>query len=267
MFCKDDSLTYLNHLGYNVVKLPRESINPLLVIAGKKKGLEVLGPLSDFVLDGQPLPPVIHNEEIPSITSKKTNKLDAGLGVSLMNTFLTAMGAVSGGIDLNYQKASQIQIQFKDVLSDYVYPTGIDKYLSSATPPKHSLLREWVDEQGEAYIITRTIKSKSFGVIAYNKDGYPIEIDIKGIRDLFGVSGKISPSREETNEIVYQGEKSLVFGFQSISFSIEGDKENPKFKLNQSNGPVAMKGKGGGVTEQGNVLFARNELIEIDFKD
>jgi len=36
MFCKDDSLDYLNHLGYNVVKLPREKIEPLLVIAGKK---------------------------------------------------------------------------------------------------------------------------------------------------------------------------------------------------------------------------------------
>jgi hypothetical protein len=265
MFCKDDSLTYLNHLGYNIVRLPRENIIPLLVIAGEKDGLEALGPLSDFVLNGQPFSEVIYNEKIPDIASKKTNKLDLALGLDAMNRLLSAMGAVSGGLNLNYQKAVQIQILFNDVLSDYVYPTTIENYLSSNRPKNDSLLKEWVDKKDEAYIITRTIKSKSFGVVAYDKSGYPIEIDINGIQNLLGGSGKINCSKEGENTIKYQGKKYLVFGFQAISFSIKEDKESAKFKLTRSNKPTAMKGKTGDVPEQGNFLFDRNQLLDIHF--
>lgn len=265
MLCKDDSLSYLNHLGYNVVKLPRENISPLLVIAGKKQELEVLGPLSDFVLNGQHFPQVICDEKIPDIASKKTNKLELGLGLNVMNRLLSAMGAVSGGLDLNYQKAAQIQILYKDVLSDYVYPTSIESYLLSGSPKKDSLLRQWMDREGEAYIITRTIKSKSFGVVAYDKSGHSIEIDVKGIQDLLEVCGKINPSKEGTHEIKYNGEQLLVFGFQAIAFSITGDKENPKFKLSQSQKPLLMKGKESDASEHKNVLFSRNELLEINF--
>jgi len=131
MFCKDDSLDYLNHLGYNVVKLPREKIEPLLVIAGKKQGLEVLGPLSHFVVDASSIPPVKCNEETAEISSMKTNKLDSSLGIDLMNTLLSAMGAAGGKVNLGYQKTGQIEITFDNVLSDYVYPTDIDDYLLS----------------------------------------------------------------------------------------------------------------------------------------
>jgi hypothetical protein len=146
-----------------------------------------------------------------------------------------------------------------------VYPTTIANYLSSYKPKKGNLLNEWLDEEGEAYIITKIIKSKSFGVVAYDKSGYPMEIDIKGIQDLLGVSGKINLFQEGTHSMQYQGEKLLVFGFQAISFSIKGDNEDLKFKLAQSSGPTVMKGKPDCVPEQDTVLFARNELIDIGF--
>jgi hypothetical protein len=266
MICKDDSLNYLNHIGYNVIKLPLENIKPLLVIGGKKTGLKVLGPLSDFVLDAQYSPEVIYGGEAPKITGKKSNKLDLGLGLDLMNRLLSAMGAVSGGIDVKYEKASQIQIVFENVLSDYVYPTEIDKYLLSGKPKTESLLTEWIDEDGEAYIITETIKSNSFGVIAYDKSGHSMEIEVSGIQDLLGGSAKINPSKEGSNEILYKGEKLLAFGFRAISFSIHKDDGVPKFKLTPAKKPLVMRGMRGGATDQqGNVVFAREELLEIDF--
>lgn len=96
-----------------------------------------------------------------------------------------------------------------------------------------------------------------------------MEVDIKGIQDLLGVSGKITPSKESTHKVVYKGEKLLVFGFQSISFSIEGkDKEEPKFKLTPAKKTVVLKGKESRESDQArNVLFTRHELLEMNFQD
>lgn len=266
MICRDDSVNYLNRVGYNVIKLPKENIKPLLVIGGDEKGLNVLGPLTDFVLQAQYTPDVVCEAEAPNITGKKSNKLDLGLGLDLMSRLLSAMGAASGGINLQYQRADKIQIVFENVLSDYVYPTEIDKYLLSGKPKTKSLLADWIDEDGEAYIITGTIKSKSFGVIAYDQSGQSLEVDVTGIQDLLGVSGKVNLSRESSNKILYQGEKLLVFGFQAISFSIQQDDGVPKFKLTPTNEPLVMKGmRDGEVDHHGNVIFAKNALLEIDF--
>jgi len=261
MLCKDDSVTYLTHLGYNTVKFPRASIVPLLVISGQRTALEALGPLSDFVTGATYTPQVICDEPAPDITGKKTNKLELSVGLDLLNRLLSVMGAASGKIDASYQNARSIQLTFKNVLSDYVYPSEIDKCLLSGKPVMNSLLKTWMDKVGEAFIITRTIKSKSFGVTAYDSSGSALNMDVQGIQNVIGASGKISPSAENSSEIQYEGTKMLSFGFQAISFCIQ----NNGFKLALAKAPVVLKG-GGAVGEKENtVIFIPNELVDIKF--
>ena len=46
--CHDPRLTYLNDLGYNVVRLPRKGINPLGVLGRDGKSLSYLGTLDQI---------------------------------------------------------------------------------------------------------------------------------------------------------------------------------------------------------------------------
>jgi hypothetical protein len=47
--CQDNSVTFLQSLGYNVVRLPREGIDPLLLLNGGNN-LNILGYISDIML-------------------------------------------------------------------------------------------------------------------------------------------------------------------------------------------------------------------------
>jgi hypothetical protein len=267
MFCKDDSLTYLNHLGYNVISLPRENIEPLLVIGGKKKKLEVLGPLSHFVLGASYVPTVKYDQTASKITSKKTNKLDSRLGIELMNKYLSALDATSGKLNVGYEKAVEIEIVFENVLYDSVYITDIDDYLSSATPKTKTLLMECINEEGEAHIITETIKSNSFGVIAYDKDKHELNLDIKGIQSLLGGGSGINVSKDENLKVSYQGDKFLKFGFKAASFWMQEDNNGEaQFRLKMDKGTLVMKGKAPVEGKQSHdVLFAQHELLDVDF--
>ncbi len=270
MFCKDDSITYLNNLGYNVVKLPRENIKPLLVITGEKGKLEPFGHLSDLIIDARYEPSVIYNEEMPTITGKKSNKLDMKVGIDLLDRLLLAMGTTSLGIEAAYKNIDSIRIIFKNVLSDTILPIEIDKYLSSGRPKTGGLLDSWIDSKGKAYLITETIKSNAFGVIAYDKNGYSCKIDVSGIEDILGGSGEIRLSIEQNNTVFYEGKKFLVFGFKALYFWIDKNQESPVFRLAKTKDQLVMKGKYNYANVSGkyqyqHVLLARHALLEIDF--
>jgi len=265
MFCKDDSLTYLNHLGYNVISLPRENVEPLLIIGGKKKKLEILGPLSHFVEEPASVPPIKYDQTTGKITSKRTSKLDSRMGLELMNKYLSAMGAASGKLNAGYEKAVQIEIVFENVLSDSVFITAIDDYLSSAKPKTKTLLMDCINEEGEAHIITETIKSNSFGVIAYNSSQQVLDLDVKGIQNLLGGTGGINVSKDETAKVSYQGNKFLKFGFKAASFWVEEDVQGKAhFRLKIDTDNLAMKGATAGEKPRHEVLLAKDELIDLD---
>jgi hypothetical protein len=263
MFCKDDSLTYLNKLGYNVILYPRENVQPLLVIAGKKP-LTVLGPLSDFTTGATYSPKVVRGQPAPTITGKKTNKLDTSLGLELANRLLSAMGASAGKLDVGYQHASKIEVFFENVLSDSVFPTEIDKYLLSGRPVDQSLLMESIDKEGRAFVITETIRSNSFGVAAYDERSVPIKVNVAEIKGLLGASAGVSISGTGDHHLSFQGQVFLAFGFRAIGFTVIKDQAGPRFDLTVSARPVAMKG---GATEpqSESVVFRRNELLELEF--
>ncbi len=71
--CTDRSLTYLNDIGYNVVRLPRRSINPLDVLGRDGRSLERLGRLDQIWSSAVPAPQAGSAQQAPRISGQKTN--------------------------------------------------------------------------------------------------------------------------------------------------------------------------------------------------
>lgn len=237
--CKDNSVSHLNKLGYNVVRLPRENIDPLLILSRSNGYLETLGEISDFVIGDHPKPEISQGQTAAEISGLRTNKFELGVGLKFLERFLSLIGAAGIGLEICFENAKSIQFVYQNVLIDSVYPAKIGRYLSNVSPDVSSLFMEDINDEGEAYVITETLKSNSFGIVAYNERGMELDIDISALKKLLSATPKIELSESEKNVISFKGDKLLRFAFKAIATWIEVEDGKARFKLNKPAGPIA----------------------------
>ncbi len=267
MWCKDKSVSHLNELAWNVVRLPRENINPLLVLSKSKGYLETLGELSDFVIEDQPKPPeIVRDQAVAEISIRETNKFELGTGLQLLKRFLSLVGASGLELEASFKNAKSIQFVYQNVLTDFVHPAKIAKYLLSVTPDVNILL-EHIDEEGEAYIITDTLKSNAFGIVAYDEKGAKIDLDISALKQLLSATPHIEVSKDGNKVVSFKGNKFLRFAFKAISVWVEIKDGKAKFRLDKPKGPIGVMRKSPSTlvspSEPTYVILGRNTLIKL----
>lgn len=266
--CKDSSVSYLNELRFNLIRLPRENIDPLLVLYKSNGGLEVLGEISDFVIENQPKPPeIVRNETVADITGLRTDKFELGVGLKFLEKFLSLIGASGIGLEASFKNADSIQFVYQNVLKDSILPTKIGNYLSSVTPNVNSPFMEKINEEGEAYVITDTLKSNTFGVVAYDKNGFELALDISEIKQLLRANPNVEVSIEEKNILSFKGDKFLRFAFKAIQVWVEIEQGKARFRLDIPDGPIAplraLPATLIDPNEPSYVIFGKNTLIRL----
>jgi hypothetical protein len=140
--------------------------------------------------------------------------------------------------------------------------------LAGAKPNIANPIVEMLDEDGKAYVITETIKSDSFGVVAYDSVNSTIDVDLAGIQKAIGVNARVAVSKDATRKISYKGDKFLRFGFKAIPAWVEIDSGNARFRLSpprdiaqplMAPAPAALLNP----TDATPVLFGRNTLLRL----
>lgn len=261
--CNDAVLKDLNNLGYNMVRLPRENINPLLVITKSNSNLVVLGKISDFVTEKMSEPPEISQDQsVAEISSLKTGKLKLGVGLSFLKEFLSSIGAAEVGLKASFKNAYFIQFVYQNVLTDSVYPTAIGKYLSSVSPDITGILIDNIDNEGESYIITDTLKSNFLSIVAYDSKGMKLDLDISALQQLLNATPKFEFIKDKRNAISFKGEEFLRFAFKAIAVWVEIKNGKARFRLSRPGGPTRgslLKA----LPSPQPVIFGKNTLINI----
>lgn len=272
--CKDPAIDHLNQLGYNAIKLPRESIKPLTVLYRDPQTSisSIFGDITDLVEDpNQPLPKVWDNLKAGTISGLRTNRLEFNFGISVLNDLLSALGAKSAGISAAFGNASAIEFEYENVLYDNVMPASVSSYFRRATPSIDEHLLSQFNEQGEAYIIIDVLKSNSFGIRAYRDQTNKIDLDVSAIQKIVGVESKVTIEKKADLKISFKGEEPLGFGFKACPIWIETVNGKLCFRLNpNTNQSIDLRGPEDAAatsteTEDGlqPVLIAPNELMEF----
>jgi|GEM_PF-2722115 len=266
--CKDKSVSHLNELGWNVVRLPKENINPLLILSKSNGYLETLGEISDFVIEDQPKPPeIVRDQLVAEISGLETDKFELGIGLKFLEKFLSLLGVAGLGLEASFKNAESIQFVYQNVLTDFVYPVKIGKYLLSVSPDVSSPFMEHIIEEGEAYIITDTLKSNTFGIVAYDEKGVKIDLDISALKQLLSATPHIEVSKDEKKVVSFRGDKFLRFAFKAIGVWVEIRDGKARFKLNKPEGPIApMRALPSTLispNEPTPVIFGMNTLIRL----
>ncbi|MDR7545324.1 MAG: hypothetical protein QN120_13860 [Armatimonadota bacterium] len=224
MACRESSLDFLRELGYTPIQLPREHIYPLDLV-GKRPGAGAarhLGPLPRLMRTADAPPPMRQDELVGQITGRRTDKLDVGLGLHLLGKLLAALGALAISAKVGFERARQVEFSYEDVRSDSVDIIELREYLGRrpALDAGNPVIDDYFIGEGQVVVITRTLKSRSFGVTATDEQGQEIEVDVNVLqRNLAEVGVDVSAATR--TKVSFRGPRPLVFAFQGLALHID----------------------------------------------
>lgn len=215
--CNDPATTYLRRLGYNVVRHPESGIQPGELIGRQGKSVRRLGSIESLITSSPiTVPGASKNDLAADLSGQESSNLKVAIGVSVLGNFISAMGG-DLGIKAEYERARKLKFVFNEVLTDSMVPLEVGNYLRDAEiDTGNPVLEQYVLGNGELFLITKTLKSKKFGVIAEGSDGVSLDLDVPAIQAALSAEGSITVTADSESMITYEGSVPLVFGFQSF---------------------------------------------------
>ena len=220
---KDPSITYLNNLGYNVVKLPRAGIEPMDVI-GRDETNQWLGPLRAVWTSSSVEPKPDAPRPAVEISGKKTDNLDLGVGLKVLANALAAFGATLPSLDFAYKRARSVQFSYTDVTVTSVSPFDAGNYLAEGTLKTQNPVVEhyFQDPEAQAFLIVSVLKSSSITVSATDEHGVSVGVDVPAIQEMLGVNVSVKHSATNANDLTFKGQTPITFGFSLNEIQYDG---------------------------------------------
>src|SRR5262245_31164971 len=116
----DPLINALKSFGYNVVRLPKPDMQPLLLLTKNGSNLERLGAMTKLLLAGPSVKPpaITSGTPVAPISGSQTGELKIGLGLSILGNVIGAMGGSSLGLEVAYKAARSAVFEFQDVTED-----------------------------------------------------------------------------------------------------------------------------------------------------
>lgn len=220
---KDPSVTYLNKLGYNVVKLPRTGIEPMDVI-GRDQTMQWLGPIDAIWNSAIPKPQPGPAKPASAVNGQRTDALDLSVGLSILGNTLAAFGVSVPSLDVAYKSAHAVQFRYSNVTVTEVAPFTAGGYLAKGQlQSENPTVRNYfLSGKATAYLIVQVLKSNSLTVTAIDSHGTAVGVDLTPFQ---GVDAKvgIKPSNSSNSTISFTGPDAITFGFAVQQIAREGD--------------------------------------------
>lgn len=226
--CKDPRLTFLNELGFNVIKLPRGGIAPLDVLGADKDSIERLGTLSQIWSSDAELPPTKPSQTAVQINGAKTKSLKLSVGLSILSSILEGMGAALPQLKFAYRRARKVEFSFSNVRTSAVDPFAAGRFLTSGDLDTDNpfVARYFQDETTRAFLMTEVLESDTIKVTALDDRERGLELDVPSIQNAVGAKVSVETAGSSNTEISYKGAEFLAFGFKVFGIAfVDGDWE------------------------------------------
>ena len=262
--CKDPSLTFLNRFGYNVVRLPRAGIEPMLVL-GKAQSLEMLGKLSAVWKTSLPEPSVGAPQTVADLNGKQSDKLELSVGLKILANALQGLGASVPSLDFAFSRARKVQFTYTNATSTSVNPLDAGNYLASgdlfsANPIVQSY---FLGDQGHAFLIVDVLKSDTLTVSATAENGSDVKLDVPAIQGVLGASLGVKSGNASDSVIQFQGKTPITFGFKAFAISFEGGRWNLRGAKPGQDLAFAFDPSGEAEDETEGILFTTSGLVGL----
>ena len=224
----DQSITFLRSQGFSVFRFPRASAQPLELIHRNGKDLTRLGMVSDLVTAGDVAAPEMRRDTNPGIDieGKETSKVNVAIGVSILGSFVGALGGGKLGLEQAFNNARTVTFHYTGVMEDVVDVLAVEKFIKAGRISPHipsGTLEKLLDD--EVYVITSVLKTKKILVSARGLSGATVKVDVPLIRQIVGGNLNVEGSGEKESRIAFEGPVPVAFAFQAVQLVFDDSGE------------------------------------------
>src|ERR1051325_3014289 len=145
----DPFVNSLKSFGYNIVRLPKADIQPMLLLSRNGDNLDRLGAVTKLLTPGENASPpkVIADTPAANINGSRTSSMKIGIGLSILGNIIGAMGG-NLGVEAQYQQAKSAVFEFQSVFEDKIDVIELDQYLGDADiNPNSVFVRQLLEDR------------------------------------------------------------------------------------------------------------------------
>jgi hypothetical protein len=224
----DQSITFLRSHGFSVFRFPRASAQPLELMHREGKDLTRLGMVPDLVTAGAAAAPEVRRDASPGIDieGKETSKVNIAVGLSLLGSFIGAVGGGKLGLDGAFSRARTVTFQYTGVMEDAVDVLALEKFVKAGRISPHipsGTLEKLLDD--EVYVVTSVLKTKKILVSAQGDSGAAVKVDVPVIRQAVGATLSVDAAGTQESQVAFEGAVPVAFAFQAVQLVFDDSGE------------------------------------------
>jgi hypothetical protein len=224
----DQSITFLRGYGFSLFRFPRASAQPLELMHRDGKDLTRLGMVPDLVMSGEIGPPEVRRDASPGIDieGKETSKVNVAIGLSILGSFIGALGGGKLGLDAAFKSARTVTFQYTGVMEDAVDVLSLEKFVKAGRISPHipaGTLEKLLDD--EVYVVTSVLKTRKIVVAAQGERGVEVKVDVPVIKEAIGGNVNVDTASGMESKIAFEGAVPVAFAFQAVQLVFDDSGE------------------------------------------
>jgi len=215
--CKDNAVTTLNGLGFDVVRFPRPDIAPLDILIKESGSFKRLAPLKSLWLSTEPYPGITEHP-VPNLNTIQSSELRGALGIgAIVDIFAKAeIGAAA-----KRMKSARLIVLEPKIRS--CNQSDLENFVTKGDINLNQVAsRHLIEEQTNAYVITEVIASSKLKIIVGGETAAEAKVSAADISGAISANVQAGTTRCVENEISYEREDPVVFGFVSAEMIYDG---------------------------------------------
>ena len=224
----DQSIAFLRGFGFSVFRLPRASAHPLELMHREGKDLTRLGMVPDLVTAGAMPTPDVRRDASPGIDieGKETSKVNVAIGLSILGSFIGALGGGKLGLDVAFNMARTVTFQYTAVMEDAIDILALEKFVKAGRISPHipaGTLEKLIDD--EVYVVTSVLKTRKIIVSAQGENGAAVKVDVPVIQQAVGGNVKVDTAAALESRVAFEGAVPVAFAFQAVQLVFDDSGE------------------------------------------
>jgi hypothetical protein len=215
--CSDPTLTYLNDLGYSVIRLPRAGIEPLDVLGRQGGRVERLGRLEQIWRSERALPVLRPPYDAGEINGQESSNIKISIGLKILENILGGLAGIAiPGIRAAFPNTQSIRFGFTGVQIIAVDPLAVGRFLASGDLDMHNPFVRYFDEHdATAYVLTDVLTADSVVVTAEGNTDAAVSLDIAALQQVVGAKLSVDLVASSSKCITIKGGR-VAFGFKAF---------------------------------------------------
>ena len=231
---------FLDRYHLNLLPTPRQRTDCGDLYVEDRRGVSPPIAISTLFAGGLQLPAVDRDERLGALEGVLSETRDTGIGLSLLDGLLTAIGAlgVIASLQTSYERAGTLglRFEFRDATRDTIDPGALGHaLLDRRLIEDHPIVRG----AKRYYVVTGVVRTPSVTVHRTRaaSAGAGVDIDVAGVAGAH-TSFRVEQSGEDTH--TYSGPRPLAIGVELYEL-IRDEKANG-FRLQTPKGPLNLRG-------------------------